>query len=163
MANYVKVSYGFSPKAYSTMSEALLASDGNEQTSSSDKCHLINGHVVLDYEFDGTCLIIHFDNGKYLTVLPGSEKIEWDVVNNKPDNIVTVGQSNDGIMFELSNGEKFKWNWREILNSFIGKQIAISPSEQYLFIFSREGSEYVFSSLLDEENINKQYLMISET
>jgi hypothetical protein len=163
MVNIAKVSFGFLPKAYSTMSEALLASKEATEASSKEKCNVINGHVVLDYEFDGTCLIIHFYNGKYLIIHPGSEKIEWDVLKNKPNNILNSNQSNEGITFELSNGEKFPWNWKEILNGFIGKQIAISPSDQYLFIFSREGPEYMFYSLIDDENSKKQYLMISET
>lgn len=54
------------------------------------------------------------------------------------------------------------WNWGQILNSIIGRQVAISPSDQYLFVFTKDSSVFMISTLVDRENDKVQYLMISE-
>ncbi|MCG8486488.1 MAG: hypothetical protein MI756_03385 [Chromatiales bacterium] len=161
MSRVIKVSHGFSPNAYASISEAVSVTT-IVPASEKIKCESINGHLVLGYQFNGSCLVVSFDNGKYLVVFPGKEKIEWDVVTDKPTFNEQIHSENSDIIFELPSGNHFSWDWEKILDTFVGRQVAISPSDQFLFIFYRGGAEYIFTSLLDKEDINRQYLLISE-
>lgn len=125
------------------------------------KFDLINGRKAVRYKFNGFKLVITFENGMYLIVSPGDNLIEWDIVSVEPE----IGNEEDlqNIFFEFENGNKISWDWKRILDSFIGKQVAISPSKQYLFIFAKDGDEYMFDAYKDFKNKNVQYLVISET
>ena len=76
-------------------------------------------------------LVVKFDNEKYLTVAIGNNKIIWDVVSEKPSIEDKVIEKD--IYFEFSSGKNKAWDIEVILDKFINKQIAISPSDQYLY------------------------------
>jgi hypothetical protein len=161
MSKLIRVSHGFSPNAYASISEAISVSK-SICASRKMKCESINGHIVHSYQFNGVFLVLSFDNGKYLIVFPGKEQIEWDVVADKPEMIGQINSCDSDTIFELPNGVQIVWNWKETLDTFVGRQVAISPSDQFLFIFYREGPEYIFTSLVDKKDTNRQYLLLSE-
>ncbi|MBW9259232.1 MAG: hypothetical protein K1562_16595, partial [Candidatus Thiodiazotropha sp. (ex. Lucinisca nassula)] len=47
--------------------------------------------------------------------------------------------------------------------AIIGRQVAISPCDQYLFVITKDRSVFMFSALVGRENDKVKYLMISET
>lgn len=107
---------------------------------------MIHGKTVVDYQFGESTLVIKFPNELYLLISTGEEAVSRDVLSVGPSPTVPV--SCQGILFEFPSGEKVLWSWKTILDNFIGKQIAISPSDQYLFIFARGGPEYIFDVFL---------------
>ncbi|OHX38157.1 hypothetical protein BJL95_23400 [Methylomonas sp. LWB] len=123
---------------------------------------MINGRIVESYQFNGELLVIGFDNGKFLTIYPEENKIGWNVVSEWP--MVTGKYENEyeNIYFKFPGGEEVLWNWKDILDSFVGKQVAISVSDQFLFIFTRDGVEYMFDVLLDVNNKNSRFLFLSQ-
>jgi hypothetical protein len=96
-------------------------------------------------------------NRKNLTISAGKQVIEWDVVSVRPNDIGEIKEQN--VYFEFKNGKKIFWDWKMILDSFVGNQIAISPSDQFLFIFPRGGDEYMFDELVD--NLGNRFLYLS--
>ena len=151
---------GFIPNEYDSILEATTAS-AQKNILSKSKCESIKGKTFLDYKFNGASLSIHLDNEKYLLVSIGDKAIEWDVVSNEVD---IQGQiKGEDVFFEFPNGDKELWNWERILNGFVGKKIAISPSDQFLFIYALGESEYMFDILIDSENLKNKFLFISES
>ncbi len=158
MEKVVKIRSGFKCIEHSSIHEAInLAKIISDPRKS--ECGLINKQVVTGYQFDGIFLVISFENNLHLTVSPSEDRIKWNVVTEKP-NIGTVPL--EKVYFELSSGVKFLWNWQSILNNFVGKQIIIAPSDQYLFIYRKDGIEFMFSYYVNTENSDDQYLSISE-
>jgi len=159
MNNFIKVEQDYALNQYDTLSKAIDAGKSNIELKVKSK--LINGQVVLGYQFNGTTLSIGFTNDKYLVISPGNYCITWDVVDKAP--IIENRPLEQRVIFEFPNNKRAKWEWEEILDSFVGKQVAISSSDQFLFIFSRDSSEFMFESLVDQDNVNFKYLNISES
>lgn len=151
MHRIIEVKQCFYPKEYNSLSEAV------EAATKKSTAELINGKIVLDYQFNGDSIIISFDNGKYLTIRSGEKSIEWDVVSIKP--IIKKKIIEQNIYFDFENGDRVFWDWKMILDGFVGKKIAISPSDQFLFIFTQGGEEYMFDVLVD--NVNNKFLFLS--
>jgi len=156
MTNPIRVKSLFSAAEYNSLADA---SDAAKE--SANGCEKINGRIVTGYRFNGNLLAIEFDNGFYLVVSPGSSSIKWDIVADKPQ---IDGQLDDyEIQFEFAKIGKLIWDWKNILDRFVGKQTFISPSDQYLFIYTKGGKEYMFSSLVNRDAPNYTYLFFSET
>jgi len=155
----VQVSRSIRPYEDKSLSDAVTVAI-DKSGLNKPKFDLINGRIAVRYKFDGTKLVIAFENGMYLTILPGNNLIEWDIVSVEPE----IGNEEDrqNIYLEIQNGNKILWDWKRILDSLVGKQVAISPSKQYLFIFAKDGDEYMFDAYKDIKNPNVQYLVISE-
>ncbi|MDE1461027.1 hypothetical protein [Spartinivicinus poritis] len=158
MKKVIQVTQKIRANEYNSLSEATAASD--RESIDKNKASLINGKVVVNYQFDGLNLILEFNNGNYLKVFAGINSVEWDVLLTKPTISDLNLQSN--ISFEFPSGDQVFWNWKAIFNSFIGKQVAISPSDQFLFIFSRGGKEYIFNHLVNKNDPDDHYLYIGE-
>lgn len=161
MGQIIRVVRGFSLKEHRSFDKAVHAAMSQNIDSRRAKCELINGKKVLDYQFDGEYLVVHFNNEKYLIISSGENKIIWDVVSTKPQ----VGTQIDyeDVYFEFSSGNQAAWDWKNVLDSFVGEQVAISPSDQYLFIFTKDGKEYMIDSLISEKNPEDRFLFISES
>jgi len=159
MEKIVKVTVAYRQSEFSSLLDAVNASASDIKPKKS-KVELINGKVVTAYKFNGTVLVICFENDNYLVVSIGEKRVNWNVASTKPN----IGTQLDEckVFFQYPNGDKTLWNWKNILDGFIGKQIAISPSEQSLFIFTRGGDEYLFDVLIDVENNNSHFLNLSE-
>ncbi len=155
----IAVVQGFYPNEFNSLSETVEAAAKIKELKKL-KIESINGKTVTDYQFNGTVLIVSFNNGQWLIISPGEKLINWDVVSIKPIMMGEIIEQN--IHFQLTNGNKILWDWKTILDGFLGKQVVISPSDQYLFIFSRNGDEYMFDFLVDKCNPDKKYLYISK-
>ena len=155
MDRVIQVTQCFYPKEYKSLSEAIEVA--TLKKSEKSKSELINGKIVVGYQFNGESIIISFDNRKYLTISSGKKSIEWDVVSIRPK--ITKKAIEQNIYFDFENGDRVFWDWKMILDSFVGKKIAISPSDQFLFIFTQGGEEYMFDVLVD--NFNNKFLFLS--
>jgi len=155
----IKVTQGFLANEFNSLLEATTASV-NKNILNKSKCKMVNGNTVLDYKFNGFSLSVHLDNGMFLLVSLGDQSIEWDVVSDEIDMQGLI--IDHDIYFEFSNGDKVMWDWKKILDGFVGKKIAISPSDQFLFIYALGEKEYMFDVLMDRENLIDKYLYISE-
>ncbi|MDH1262929.1 hypothetical protein [Pseudomonas sp. GD03944] len=157
MRKTIKADFLLTPIGYNSFSEALSASA--QKNSAHSKEVEINGRIVCNYAFNGKSLAIEFDNHKYLLIYPGKNSVNWDVVEKKPF-IESLHHGCD-LLFDIK-GKLFDLEWTKILNGFIGKQVAISLSDQYLFIFSKNGVEYMINIIFDVENQEEKFLFISE-
>lgn len=144
---------------YSSISEAVSGVRCIEKDT--NKLENINGKIVTGYRFNGHSLIFSFDNNSYLKVSIGNSSIDWDVVFEEP--LMISENLDDAILFKTNGVEDFLWEWKNLLNSFIGKQIAISPSDQYLFLFVRGIGDYMFNACANKANLKEVFLYISET
>ena len=159
MEKVVKIRSGFTRRIeHSSFSAAVTSSKSINDTRKSE-LELINKQVVTGYQFDGRLLVLSYENNLHLIISPTEELIEWKIVSKIPE----IGKVTKGtIYFELSSEIRFLWNWREILDNFIGKQIIIAPSDQYLFIYEKNGVEFMFSYYINTEDADEQYLSIGE-
>lgn len=159
MVQLIQAENAFTLKEYVSFSNAVDAAKKTEVVNA-EKLEMINGKIVKDYIFRKNFLYLHFDSGVYLTVSIGEEAMLWDVVSTKPE--VSESVFVPDICFEFSSGSQVSWNWKEILNSFIGKQAVISPSDQLLFIFYRGGAEYLIDVWANKKDPSDRYLVVSE-
>jgi hypothetical protein len=160
MSRVIRVASGIAPVAYSSLSDASSAAE-EKILDSKKKCSLVNGRFVTGYSYSKDALVIDFDNDWHLLVSVGDNEIRWDVVLEKPS--LHGGELGESISFQLSNGETMRWEQSTILDGFVGKQAAISPSDQYLFIFARNEAEHMFSVFVNQENLSEKFLVISVT
>jgi hypothetical protein len=160
MSKIIRVLPGIKAREYNSLAEAS-ESAARSSRSVKYKCDMINGKIVVDYQFNGISLVVKFDNEMYLLVSPSENSINWNVLSSKPYTN-EFGNYQD-IIFEFTSGTRISWDWKVILDGFVGKQVAISPSDQFLFIFSPGGPEYIFDFLVDMENTNIKYLFLSES
>ncbi|WP_428241560.1 hypothetical protein [Gynuella sp.] len=145
------------PTIYRSFEEAIV---GSKQVSNlQKKLDHINGKTAIEYGFDGITLKLYFDSQFTLRVSIADKLIKWDV--EKTINL-EASRLDQNYTFIFPNGEKFKWGWDAVFSKFIGKQVAISTSDQYLFIFYRGGPEFMFSSLVNSENDTDHYLFLAE-
>lgn len=142
---------------YSSFPKLVRASKSAMQL----KCELINGKVLIDYEFCGDFLTLCFENNKYLIVSPGGRSINWDIVTIKPTNKYAIKNQKTYLVYR--NAGKVIWDWKNVLDGFVGKKVAISPSDQYLFIFSRDRVEYMITYVVDKNNPENKLLTINES
>ena len=159
MDKIIQVEEGISDNEYDLMLEAVEAAKVKENLYKT-KLDLINGKILKSYQFGGNALVLCFSDDLYAVILPDQNSIYLDVVFDNPKiNNISAEQN---IYLELSCGLKILWDWKNVLDSFVGKQVAISPSDQVLFIFYRGGDEYLITFYVEKDNPKKQFLTISE-
>ncbi|MCP3689953.1 MAG: hypothetical protein GY784_16230 [Gammaproteobacteria bacterium] len=156
----IQVSNNIIATGYDSLSAAISVST-RIRDSKKDLCKLINKKVIVGYQFNGASLVLEAKDNIGLVVSMGKNAVEWDVVSHVP-NIEKAKRDINNVVFEFSDGERFFWNWKEILDEFIGKQIIVSPSDQYLFIFIRDNKDYMIDYLVDINDPRNQFLFISE-
>ncbi len=132
MSRVIKVRSGFKYASHSTF-EASIAAAQKACKKAEEKCSLINGVVVTEYQFNGNKCIVSFENNLHLSVSPGKYSKKWEILDTKPN--IGKFESSDTLL-ELPNGTQLVWNCDSVLDKFIGKKAAISPSDQRLFIYS---------------------------
>jgi len=159
MTNIIHVTLGIIAKEHNSFSEAVTTGQSISPEESSD---LINGQRVVQYWFTGTDLIIGFENGYYLMATPGDNKISWSVSSYRPEVKEQVLTTENNVNFELPSGSKISWKWKQVLDSFIGKQFAIAPGDQYLFFHVRDMGEYMLDVFINNTDPAVKYLLISE-
>lgn len=158
MNKIIRADFLLTPTEFHSFAESVSAS--NQKNSKQSEAWKINGKIVRSYKFNGKSLVIEFNNDKLLAIYPRKKSVTWDVLEKSlPLNTRPMETT---FLFEIK-GKILDFNWSSILDGFIGKQVAISPSDQYLFIFSKEGPEYIIDILFDIENPEEKFLFISET
>lgn len=158
MTKIIKVDYLLTPVGYNSFLSSISTAEHKKNDSS--KAWEINGKIVNNYWFNDNLLIIEFNNNKFLIISPGARAVTWDVLEEKPPIENCIDELD--LFFEIPGGEVLGSSWKLILDSFIGRQVAISPSDQYLFIFSRGGPEYKIDILFDVQKPEDKFLFISE-
>lgn len=159
MDKIIRVTRGICDNEYNSMSEAVAAAKQKENLYKA-KLDLINGKVLKSYQFSGSELVLFFGNDLYAVISPGQNAINLDVVPSKPRVDVILGEQD--VYLELPSGTKIVWDWKMVLDNFIGKQIAVSPSDQVLFVFARDGAEFLITFYVEYDNPHKQLLCISQ-
>jgi len=159
MDKIILVTRGICDNDYNSMSEAVAAAKQKEKVYKA-KLDLINGKVLKSYQFSGSKLVLFFGNDLYAVISPVQNAINVDVVSYKPRIDVISGEQD--VYLELPGGTKIVWDWKRVLDNFIGKQIAVSPSDQVLFIFARDEGEYLITFYVECGNNKKQLLCISQ-
>jgi hypothetical protein len=105
-------------------------------------------------------LVLQFADALFAVIFPGQNLIELEVALHPPKLDSCLYEQD--INFELPSGTRILWGWKTILDNFVGNEIAISPSDQELFIFTRGGDEYLITSYKEESNQNNLYLSVSQ-
>ncbi|GFM77212.1 hypothetical protein [Pseudomonas cichorii] len=158
MEHVVSVVRGITPHAYDSLPNAVALSRVTKERK--EKCDLIGGGFVVAYELGGDSLVLSFNNGWHLVVSAGDNRVDWDVVPVKPA-IKEGGRK--GVVYRLHpDGEIVLWKPRIFLNKLLGKQAAISPSNQYLFLFVRDEADYIFDFLINVDIPDERFLFLSE-
>ncbi|WP_315809005.1 hypothetical protein [Pseudomonas sp. C9-3] len=119
----------------------------------------INGKIFNHYSFNGTELVVCTDDSTYLHIFSVGEGVNWEVRSTSPS--INERSSSEEITFRLPSGTEIPWNWKETLDGFLGKQFAISASDQNLFLFWRGGEEHMISLLKNMSN-DEIYMLINE-
>lgn len=159
VSKIIRVKHAWSLIPYGSFSESIFASKGSRGLV--NDLDLISGRVAENYKFYESFLSIKFSNGKYLSVFPGPNRVDWKISDNEW--IFDGDISNDNLILEFSSEERINWRWKSVLDDFMGKQVAVSPSDQLLFIFYRGGVEFVISVVEELDSPFKQILFISES
>lgn len=158
MDQIIKIKPGFEYNSYNTFDAAIGAAKKSREKIK-EECSLINGVIVTEYQFNGSECVVSFENNRHLLVSPGKSSIKWEIIETKPN----IGKLvNKEIKLELSSGLQINWNWKEVLDKFVGKKAAISPGDQLLFIWSEDRVEHVFDFCVDRNNSSNKYLTIGE-
>jgi hypothetical protein len=159
MDNIIRITPCFQFNEYDSLSEAVAVA-ANSAEATQDKAALINRKVVVSYQFNGHTLVLSVADGWHLTVSLGATAINWDVVPIAPH--ILGDMTRQTLMFEFSDGELMHWDWQALLDNLVGKQIALAPSEPWLFILVRGGDEYMIDCYADEANPKRRFLVFTE-
>ena len=153
MSKIVKVNFGIMPIAHDSFASATQGSNRQELA-------LINGQILVAYEFNGHALVLQLDNTAYCYISIGANCITWLV----GDSFRLSDKSNPplDITFEYPTGETQAWDWKITLDELIGKKIALSPSDQFLFLYSEDKKEYIFDYVESVIDPAMKYLYISD-
>ncbi|MCL1036274.1 hypothetical protein L2750_03805 [Shewanella submarina] len=156
MKKVIPAEFGFKLKSHRTFRESVSSVDSVKEKI----LEKINGEVLISFEFNGEALSLQFKNELFLNVKVGLDAIEWQV-SEIPD-VTTSLSEQSNILFQFENDVRIEWDILNILEGFIGKQVAVSPSDQLLFIFTKGGVEYMFSSACEMGGRKKSYLCLGE-
>jgi hypothetical protein len=119
----------------------------------------INGKIFHQYAFNGRELVISTRDNAYLRIFSEDEILKWEV-RSTPLAISSLSPT-ERTSFQLPNGKVLPWDWKPTLDGFLGKQFAISASDQNLFLFWRGGEEHMISLLKNTSN-DEIYMLINE-
>lgn len=152
MSLVIKVEPAILPKSHRSFSSAIKRASKPEVKS-------INGQVVLGYQFDGSKLLLLLNNDVVVRISIGNNAIDWR--SNKGSCLERL-TAPENVVFEFPGGEIFPWEWKECFDSFVGKKIALSPSEQFLFLSCEDKREYMFNAVVSISDASTKFLYLSE-
>ena len=96
----------------------------------------LNGQVVSGFQFDGVTLVISFHNSLSLVVFPDHAAVQWQVLSDPP--ALEAAPFDDTVTLEFPSTLTVVWEWRATLEYFVGKELRLAPSDQYLFVILPE-------------------------
>ncbi|WP_337058367.1 hypothetical protein [Pseudomonas sp. USHLN015] len=142
-------------KAYDSF-EQSIATAGRQGQDVLDRC--INRSLWKAHHYNGRELLVETDGGRFLHVHCHAGKVVWQVLESRPVGLEPC-LLDELIVFRLPSGEEVVWRWREVLGSFCGKPFALAVSDALLFMFWRDGPEYLFSCYRSQSDL---YLVLGE-
>ncbi len=159
MPRKIEVKHYISASEYNSLSDSVLACK-EKNKSKIDKLGQINGRFVLSYQYNYDSVYLHLDNSIIVKIWVSDGRIEWDISN---DTLSPSEPLLDIVDFQFcfSDGRILEWTLGKNLAKFVNKQIVLAPSEQYLFMYTKDRIEYIFDSLVDLKLKNK-YLTLSK-
>lgn len=153
MSELIKVRFGILAITHDSFERAI-------QGASRQELVVVNGQILVEYEFNGHDLVLRLDNNKCCYISIGDNCITCSV----GDNFRLSEKSNlpTDAIFEYPSGENQEWDWKIKLEGLIGKKIALSPSDQFLFLHSEDRKEYIFNCVESIMDPSMKYLYISD-
>lgn len=152
MTRVVKVKPAILPKAHGSFASAVKETSRYEMKS-------INGQALLGYQFDGSKLFFLLNNDVVVRISIGNNAIDWSSARGTNLERLTPPEN---IVFEFPGGEIYPWRWEECFDSILGKKIALSPSEQFLFLSCENNREYIFNAVVSMSDESARFLYLSE-
>lgn len=142
-------------KAYDSF-EQSIATAGRQGQDVLDRC--INRSLWKAHHYNGRELLVETDGGRFLHVHCHAGKVVWQVLESRPVGLEPC-LLDESIVFRFPSGEEVVWRWRETLDSFRGRPFALAVSDALLFMFWRDGPEYLFSCYRSQSDL---YLVLGE-
>ena len=154
----LKVKSGITANAYSSFEEAVASS--KKELENYDE---IRGNRVTNIEYASSAIAISFENTDFVAVISiNDNRIDCNITKEIPDSLSATGATiPDQVKLDCS-GVIVDWNRELFFAHFVGKIIALSPSDQYLFLFVKGGADYMCQYLIDENKIYAPFLYLSE-
>ncbi|WP_165668170.1 hypothetical protein [Metapseudomonas otitidis] len=143
-------------KAYDSF-EQSIATAGRQGQDVLDRC--INRSLWIAHHYNGRELLVETNGGRFLHVHCHAGKVVWQVLESRPVDLEPCLLDESTIVFRFPSGEEAAWHWREVLDSFRGRPFALAVSDALLFMFWRDGPEYLFNCYRSESDV---YLVLGE-
>lgn len=103
--------------------------------------------MLVCYQIGGSCVVLNFRNGLSLVIEAKERRVAWSVSS---DGIVLSVRAQRDVVFELPSGTRFEWDWKETLDSFVGNEVSIFPSDQLLFLCVHGLGEFAVNVYVEE-------------
>lgn len=163
MKETLDVISGISAIAYSSLAEAVKGSSSGSKDNLRESRNKIKGKRVSDVNYTGDCIVIKFSDSEQMAFITiGDNRVNCNISTDKnylrADRYSSFPES-----VNLRFGSDFteEWNWEKVLLSLIGEYIALVPSDQYLFLYVKDGSDYMFDFLVDKNCKYNPFLYLS--
>lgn len=158
MDTVVDVVSGFTYKAHHSLADTLGSAKKREAERAEHKS-LADKNCVTGYSFSGDMLVLFLANGRYLSIFPSGEKMDFCVSSEIPE-INSIEWDPDP-MFRYCSETQIRWNWKIHLDELVGKTIRLSLSEQLLFLLIQgQADYYCIDYVRDKSSPSKQYMLI---
>jgi len=159
--NYIElhVESGISPVSHSSMEAAIAASRRDLKNYNE-----IKGKRVTRIDYAFSTIRIYFENTDFLAIIEiADNRIDCIITQENPDTLSSAAPTlPDQIKLDFS-GTVVDWDRVRFFDQFIGEIVALSPSDQYLFLFVKGGAEYMFDYLIEKNNNCAPFLYLSES
>ena len=158
MNRKLNVKSGISPTGHSSI-DAAIASSKRELQNYKE----IKGKRVVEIDYSPSAIKISFENTDFLAIIEiADNRIDCTIIQEIPDHLSSATPAiPDQIKLDFL-GTIVDWDRTRFFDQFIGKIIAISPSDQYLFVFVKGGAEYMCDYLIEKNNAYEPFLYLSE-
>ena len=154
----MNVESGINPNTHSSIDAAVAASKSDLQNYDE-----IRGKRVIGIDYAQSTIKIIFEDTDFLAIIRiGNNRIDCTITQEALDNLSSsVPKMPDQIELDFS-GTVVEWNRARFFDQFIGEIIALSPSDQYLFLFVKGGADYMCDYLIEKNNACEPFLYLSE-
>ena len=164
MKQTLDVLSGIDAKAHSSFSSAVVKSKAASSDTSEHNLEKIRGMCAEKIIYGGECIIIIFENSNisaYITV--GDNRVKCRLLSDHNHTSVSLNTEIPEIVeLRFPSGRTAQWNRRRLFDSLVGKQIALVSSDQYLFLYVKNGADYMFDFLIERNQKCRPFLYLSE-
>ena len=154
----LNVESGISPTEHSSFDAAIASSKHDLQYYEE-----VKGKRVVKIEYTPSVIKISFENTDFLAIIEiADNRIDCTITQEIAAHLSTATPTiPDHIRLDFS-GTIVEWDRVRFFDQFIGKIIALSPGDQYLFVFVKEGADYMCDYLIEKNNAYEPFLYLSE-